>query len=274
MDEGVPMEDESAEDVLTFMDRFWLLGRWYMDRPVRAVVIIVVITLLLNAIMYATLWDYLSRAGGGDDVESLTIPDLDSFLNTVAETYYLDEGEDRTLTFEIFHAMQLPQEEGEIVICFIDLIEITIIWYDEPGNNVGPVTWDNQPDTVGVTLNEWDYSVFEEMDEASNEPGGGGGEVMVSWYGDGEYLEQSWLNEGDLTFSGIDGGSYVATSGGHVYWNCYPDGTVWMVEAGDQTHDILPLMYPDDGNEVIVEVTIGGYFHELPPGSYDEIVRS
>jgi hypothetical protein len=98
--------------------------------------------------------------------------------------------------------------------------------------------------------------------------------VEVVWEGDGEFLESSWLNEGDLTFLKVEGSAYAKFRGGEVHWDGDVDARVWLVQAGDMYHPFLPRQETDNGNEVLVEVTFSGRCMTIGPEDYDQVVHA
>jgi len=266
---GVPQEvqDDDAEDALTSADRLVLMLRRLLDRPAVIVAVAVAVALVLAGTTYVlTLGLHKGNPTEGPS-RKLVIDGLPAFEHSVDETYYMQEGEHRLYAFDFFHCLELPMEHEEIVVCFIDRVTVAIAWTDEPGERMGPVTWDNQPDTFSAMMYDTGWTVLDEGMSASN-PAGGEGLIVLEWRGEGEYIENSWMRVDEHTWEGVEGRSYVEVRNGLVHWQTYLEGVLEMVEAGDQTHELLPVGYSDDGNVVRVTVTLGGRCVSLPPGSY------
>jgi hypothetical protein len=272
---GVPvqLQDDDAEDASNAFERMLLIVKRLFENPIIIVVVLVAISLVLATIMYALIVsDYVDEMAPDEGV-TMNIREMDTFENVAYGVYPLSEGQVELLYSEVFHALQLPAEEGDIVICFIDRIVVAAHWTDETGDTTGLVPYENQPDTVAVVLTDSAFGLFDDSREATNAQGEEG-VVEVSWEGDGHFIEESWLHEGDLTFLKMDGSAYVDVKGGEVHWNGDTDARVRLVEAGDLYHPFLPMQQADTGNEVIVEVTVSGYYHTLGPDDYDELVTA
>ncbi len=269
---GVPIEhqDDDAEDAHNPLERALLIGKRLKDRPMIIVVTLVAITLLLAVVLWALMLGLFKEADpGGDHGDVLDIRKMEEFEHTLDSTMYLQEGEPVLFPYDFYHTLELPGEFGEIVVCFIDRVSVTIQWYDEPGEQRGPVSWENQPDTVRAAVYDTDHGILEVSQEGTN-PQGGEGSIALTWHGAGEYLEQSWRRVDEHHWEGVDGELYIDVTGGEVHWDRYLDGDLLLVEAGDHTHPMLPVGFTDTGNEVMVSVTLGGRCVSLPPGSYEE----
>ncbi len=269
---GVPLEqqDDDAEDSQNVIERVLSMNRRLFRDPVKLAALTVVILVIIAASLMAVAIDIFKQLPEVVvDAEAVDINKMETFEHTLEETYYLEEGESVLYPYDFYHVLELPQEFGEIVICLIDHVSVTITWTDEPDERRGPVSWENQPDTVSAGIYDTDHDVFERFDEMAN-PRGGEATLLLSWQGEGEYLEQSWRRVSEHEWEGVEGAEYVDLRGGDVHWECYLNGDLLLTEAGDQTHPLLPLMYTDNGNEVDIEITLGGRCVSLPPGSYED----
>lgn len=270
MEEGaskVP-QDDGAEDARGLRRRLLALRRGELPPPktvllIGLVVAIVVVSVIAAALVMRSPDEREGPDGGG----GLVITELEPFNRTVDSDAYLEEGGDPyDMTLDFYYAIVHPEEYGEIVICFIEGISVTVRWQDEPDETRYIVQWENQPDTVHVDLYDMNGS-FEVADEASNDHGEEA-IVQVSWWGDGTFYEESWRREDEHGWHGVSGQNFVEVEGGEVLWGEHFEASCFVVEAGDQTHDRLPFGFADDGNEVHIEVTLSGYYLSLPPGSY------
>jgi len=145
-------------------------------------------------------------------------------------------------------------------------VTITLRWVDEPDGGNALLTYENQPDTIRAEVTTMN-GLFRRSDEISNVHGQAG-ELVLTWEGDDVYLATSMRRVDDLNVEWVGGQDYVDFEGGDVRWNDFLMGDVLMTEAGDHTHDMLPVGQQDTGNEVTFEVTLGGRYLSLPPGTY------
>jgi hypothetical protein len=269
---GVPFEqqDDDAEDAQNLVERALTGTRRLLRDPVKLAALLVVVLVVVATSLIAVAIDLLRDLPEAlDDAGTMDIDQLETFEHTLEETYRLEEGEAVMYPYDFYHALELPQESGEIVVCLIDHVSVTLTWTDEPDETRGPVSWENQPDSVSAGIYDSDHEVFERFDEATN-PRGGEGSIVLSWQGDGEYLEESWRRVSEHEWEGVEGADYVELRNGDVHWDCYLDGELVLTEAGDQTHPRLPVGYSDTGNLVNAEITLGGRFVSLAPGSYED----
>jgi hypothetical protein len=267
---GVPFEqqDDDAEDALTFPDRLLLSAKGLPERPLVIVAIMVAMTLVLASVLYAIIGQ--SPYYPDDELPETVfhIDDMRPFENTVSYDLYVNEGEELANPYDLYHTLELPDEEGEIVICLIDRVTVTVTWMDEPDASRAMITLENQPDTVRSTVSTYE-GLFTAMDEVSNVHGEMG--VMeLSWRGEGDYVEDSWRRVSEHEWEGVQGEDYVTVKGANVHWSDFLTGELLLVQAGDQTHDVLPLGQSDDGNLLSFQVTLGGRYMSLPPGTYSD----
>lgn len=269
---GVPTEiqDDGAEDALNFADRLVLVLRRLAERPMVYVVLAVVITLVLATTLYVVSLGLYKDDPTEGPSGKLVIDGLPTFEHGNDGTVRLSEGEPMLYPFDFYHCLELPEEFGEIVVCFIDHVSVVLTWTDEPDEQRGPVSWENQPDTVTASVFDMDGAAIVNVEGTDSNPHGGEGRIELEWRGEGEYLEESWRRVDEHNWEGVDGASYVSVRGGEVHWDMHLDGTLELTDAGDQTHDVLPVGYADNGNDVRIIVTLGGRCISLPPGSYDE----
>jgi hypothetical protein len=267
---GVPIEnqDDDAEDVLSSRERLMLLTKRTLKRPMVVLAIMVVITLVLASVL-------LSILGQSPYYEDDTLPrtvvrirDLQVFENTHTYEYYIEEQVEHQNEFDFFHALQLPQETNAIIICLIDTVRVAITWQDEPDESGVMLTYQNQPDTVRASMADYNHVYFRE-EEASNDHGQFG-HLLLEWRGDGEYIEQSTRRVDDTTWVWVAGENYITVKGGDVHWSDYMTSSLLIVEAGDHTHEVLPTGVQDPGNILRFEITLGGRYLSLPPGTYSD----
>jgi hypothetical protein len=268
---GVPsdFQDDGAEDAHNLSDRILLILKRLAERPLILVVIMVAITLVL-AIMF------LSLLGKDPYYEDDKLPqtvyqigDLQTFENTYTYQFALEEGREVDTPYSFRYALEMPDVNGEIVICLVDSLTITLRWVDEPDGGNPLVTYENQPDTIraDVTTNS---GLFRRADEVANVHGQEGN-LVLNWEGDGVYMAFSYRHqEGDINDVYVSGQAYVEFKGGDVRWDEFLTGDVLMTEAGDHTHNMLPVGQPDTGNDVTFEITLGGRYLSLAPGTYSD----
>lgn len=268
-----PLQDDDAEDAQDLPERMVLIAKRWLDNPLMILVVLVAISLVLAAVLWVIIYNGYEEGLALDETDVMDIREMDTFTNTAYQVYQLREGQEEQLYMELFHALWLPPDEGDMTICFIESITVTASWNDETGGGQGLVPYENQPDTVGVSLLDLTDGIFDESMEGTNPPDETG-YAQVSWDGSGHFIESSWLNQGDLTFLKVDGSAYLDVRGGVVQWDGDTDARVWLTEAGDMYHPFLPLQESDGGNEVIVEVEISGYCITLGPNDYDEVVSA
>ncbi|UCC92354.1 MAG: hypothetical protein JSW25_06680, partial [Thermoplasmata archaeon] len=256
------------EDSENLAQRGLLIVKRMTEDPVKLATVLVagliVVSIVLIGMMVGMV-DEVPEAAGGLSV--LDIQKMETFQHTLDGDYYLTEGEPVLFPYDFYHTLELPGEFGEIVVCLVDYVAVSITWVDEPDESRGPVTWENQPDTVSAAIYDSDRLVFEAFDEQTN-PRGGVGSILLEWRGDGEYLEQSWRRNDEHNWEGVHGEDYVKLKNGNVNWHVFVDGDLMLTSAGDQTHPRLPVGYTDDGNSLQVSVTQGGRCVSLAPGTY------
>jgi hypothetical protein len=264
----IHLQDDDAEDSNNILDRVLIMTKRLVEQPVKfyAVLMAILIVMAGGMIVYAVDM-FKDLPGVFEDIGMLDIQEMETFEHTLDETYYLQEGEPMHYPYDFYHTLELPEEFGEIVVCLIDRVSVTVTWTDEPDEQRGPVSWENQPDTVSASIYETQSAIFEQFDEQSNTRGGEGS-IVLNWQGDGEYLEQSWRRNDDHNWEGVDGENYINTRNGQVHWGSNVDGDLLLTVAGDQTHPVLPLGYADGGNSLDITVTLGGRCVSLPPGTY------
>ena len=267
---GVPFEqqDDDAEDALTLPDRLMLLAKRSLERPLVVVAIMVAITLVLASVLFSIIGQSPYYEDNEVPETVIHIDDMRPFENGISYDLYVSEGEELTFPYDFYHTLELPDVEGEIVICLVDRISVTVTWVDEPDESRMMVTYENQPDTVRSSVTTYE-GLFTAMDEVSNVHGEMG--VMVlSWEGEGDYLEDSWRMVGEHEWEGVEGEDYVTIKGANVHWSDFLTSELLLVQAGDQTHDVLPLGVADTGNLLSFQVTLGGRYVSLAPGTYSD----
>jgi hypothetical protein len=268
MGDTTVIQDNDAEDAQNVLERGLIIMKRMTEDPVKLVTLIVVAMIVMAVIligvavnMFRELPEVLA------DGTVMDIEKMETFQHTLDSDYYLIEGEPMYFPYDFYHTLELPTEFGEIVICFIDHALVTITWTDEPDEQRGPVSWENQVDTVSAGMYDTDRSIFEHFDEQSNSRGGQGA-IVLEWRGDGEYLEQSWRRNDEHNWEGVHGEDYIGVRNVDVHWATFLDGDLMVTEAGDQTHPVLPVGFTDDGNSLQVSVTLGGRCVSLLPGTY------
>jgi hypothetical protein len=267
---GIPQElqDDDAEDAHNLLERVILMFKRMAERPVVLIVIMVATTLVL-----ATM--FLSLVGDNPFHEDDELPraiyqigDLQTFDSTFTYQVILEEGEEVAQPYHFHQVWDRPSVVGEIRIYLVDSVTITLRWVDEPDGGNALLTYENQPDTIRAEVTTMD-GLFRRSDEVSNVHGQAG-ELVLTWEGDGVYLATSMRRVDDQNVEWVGGQDYVDLKGGDVRWNDFLTGDVLMTEAGDHTHDMLPVGQQDTGNEVTFEVALGGRCLSLLPGTYSD----
>jgi hypothetical protein len=268
MGEEKVIQDDDAEDAQNILERGLILMKRMTEDPVKAITLVVVALIVMAVILIGVGINMVRQLPEVlDGGRSMDIQKMETFEHTLDADYYLTEGEPVSYAYDFFHLLELPMEFGEIVVCLIDHASVTITWTDEPDEQRGPVSWENQPDTVSAAIYDMDHTIFEQYDEQTNTRGGEGS-IFLSWQGEGEYIEESWRRVDENHWEGVDGVDYIDVRNGEVHWDTYLDGDLLITDAGDQTHPLLPVGYADDGNSLHVSVTLGGRCVSLMPGTY------
>lgn len=272
MDEGVQAHDNvihtDRSKSARIARRFSALRGSSLFRSKRVLLTIAIVaTIVIAAGVGMSLYN-----GPSDDGQSregrLDIGSLEDFENTVSGTLQLGEQDIYDMRLEFFHLLELPSEFGEIVVCFIDHVSVSLRWMDEPDEQRLLITWENQPDTFSGAINDY-RETFNLQDEASNVHGQEG-ELFIEWSGEGTYMEETWRRLSEHEWEGLDGVEYVDVKGGDVVWDDHIEGMVILVECGDHTHDVIPRSFQDTGNSVDIEITMGGKYHSMMPGEYED----
>ena len=227
----------------------------------------VLVTLIVMIILVATI----GMAWRGDDQNDpvtspyVDVTSLEPFNTTATEEIFLQVGEEsRYLGLLIFfYMLELPQEDGQVSICFIDHISVRLYWMDEPDESGYIWGYENQPDTVMFSMTDLE-SWVEFTQEATNVHGEEA-EIQFDWNGDGKYFATALDFDGEHHYSGVNGWEYIQVDNESVGWDNHLVDLILVVEAGDQVHERLPFVQVDDGNRISYDVTISGYFQRFGP---------
>jgi hypothetical protein len=256
-----PKEDEASGTT----GRLKLLGQrlhFPEDRIKRTVVVAVVVLMVLGAVIGVALM-------GGDEGHAspryVDVTSLEPFNATGSEGIFLEVGQEGgPISLAIFfYLLELPQEAGQVSVCFIDHISVRVSWTDEPDENGFLWDYENQPDTVRLTMTDRE-GWFDFSEEATNAHGEEA-EILFEWDGDGVFFAEALDYDGEYTYSGVDGWEYIRVDNNSVSWDNHVEDGILLVEAGDQVHQRLPLTQVDDGNVITYEVSISGYYQRFGP---------
>jgi len=193
------------------------------------------------------------------------VASLEPFNTTASDRIILQVGEDRSFLslLMFFFMLELPQEAGQVSICFIDHISVRFYWMDEPDESGYIWGYENQPDTVLFSMT--DREGWIEFTQDATNVHGEEAEIQFDWYGDGKFFAEALDFDGEHEYSGVNGWEYIQVDNESVCWDNYIDDHILMIEAGDQVHERLPFVQVDDGNEISYDVTISGYFQRFGP---------
>ena len=233
------------------------------SRRTRILLVTIVALLVLSAAAgVALLWEDDSDPAPSPFVDVTT---LEPFEASGSEETYLEEGQTGGMIalLVFFYLLELPQEAGQVSICFIDHISVRVSWMDEPDETGYVWGYENTPDTVRFIMADRE-GWFDFSEEATNVHGEEA-EIEFDWDGNGTFFGVALDFDGEHHYSGVDGWEYMEVDNESVSWNNGLDDRILLVEAGDQVHEQLPLSQVDEGNRVGYEVTISGYFQRFGP---------
>jgi len=243
----------------------WLQRRLHLPESRRTRILVVAIVILL--VLSATVGVALMGDDGGGPVPSpyVDVTTLEPFDASGSEEVYLEEGQagGSISLMAFFYLLELPQEAGQVSICFIDHISVRVSWMDEPDEMGYVWGYENTPDTVRLIMTDRE-GWFDFSEEATNVHGGEA-EIGFDWEGNGTFFATALDFDGEHSYSGVDGWEYIGVDNESVAWTNGVNDRILLVDAGDQYHERLPLSQVDGGNSVKYEVTISGYFERFGP---------
>ncbi len=127
---------------------------------------------------------------------------------------------------------------------FIESVDVTITWTDEPDGSIGPRQKENQPDTFSLEINS-SANISAMSEDISNSHGSSGTITVSVDIADSGY---SYLLIGNTTDLKL--GDDVMTGDLNIL--------VHMIVAGDHTSQPQILIINDTGNDYSIEITVTG----------------
>lgn len=201
-------------------------------------VLVILILIVLLAIVAVAL-------GGGDEdsgptgpqvVDPATLEDWSWSMDPLTE--YMNEGQTR----EWYLSEILTQANGTI---FIESIDISLTWQDEPDGRYGGRMRTNEPDvfTVGVMSGE---NISDQSPEMANDLSTKQGSIQYSY----SFSSTNWTYMVVGNTTGVELPEDVFIGELSI--------TATLVEAGDFTTSPALLIFLDNGNEYTIEVSFSG----------------
>jgi len=203
----------------------------------RLIVVLLIFVVLIVAVAL------ISMTGGEDKPPDIGTKNIDpaklddwSWTSGALDQTLLNEG-----SAQPFSMGTMIETNGTV---FVDHIEVTITWTDEPDGSVGPRQKTNEPDTFQLEVNS-SANVSALSEEASNVHGSSATITLTLDVGTSDY---SYLVLGNVSDAKLP--DDVAVSDINVI--------VYMVVAGDH-HSSPEFLYLNDfGNEYTIEITLAG----------------
>jgi hypothetical protein len=215
----------------------------------RSMVAVVVAIIVIISVAAGAYW--LAGDGGGGDGDGeaprVDIEGLEDFSLTfqVEGTGFLSEGS--TMNHDL-HVLFTSQFSDGATTHFVSYMEVTLTWEDEPDQQNPLATYENQPDTFALLLEDDEGGNNITVSDQGSNTHGQEGVVVVQWGSPGP-----WLAWGNTTLEVRD--TYT------VMWGLGVDVQVEMVEAGNLEAPRRPIAYVDSGNDYNLEVTVEGKLH-------------
>ena len=207
--------------------------------------------------------------GGSETQPYVDVTSLEPFSNTDDGGLFLEVGQD----WEPFdpgwiyfreYVTEVPEVVGQVLIFFINYFSLRVYWTDEPDEGGRIFGYENEPDTVMFEMAD-DRGWIDFTREVTNVHGEGA-EIRFEWNGDGRYFAEAHLQETENMWTGdAEGWEYIHVNNESVFWENHINNSMQMVEAGDQVHQLLPLVQADDGNYISYDSTISGYWIRILP---------
>ena len=206
-----------------------------MPRSARVVLVIVVVLILLAAILYVAM---PSGKEEPKEPSTLNVDKLQdwSYAPGAVTATFLNEGQTAPYSLSTMVA-----GNGTL---FIDKVDVTITWTDEPDGSIGPRQKENQPDTFQLEINS-SINVSAMSEEMSNSHGTS---MSISLSVDISDSGYKYLVLGNTT--GVKLGDDVITGDINVL--------VHMIVAGDHTSQPQILIINDFGNDYSIEISASG----------------
>lgn len=205
-----------------------------IPRSARVLVLIIAVVLIVSII--AISWPSGEKPPELPDTVNVAKLEDWSWTSGSTQGEFLNEG--TTLTQALSSMI-----EGNGTI-FIEMVEVTITWQDEPDGSIGPRQKENQPDTFQLEINST-INASAMSEEMSNTHGAS---QSISVFVDIADSGYSYLVIGNTT--GIKLGDDVTPGEINII--------VHMIVAGDHTSSPQILIINDFGNDYTIEISVNG----------------
>jgi len=209
-------------------------------KRVRIVLLVIIVAFLMAvASSGALIVQRIDRFG--DDINDYNYDELEPYSESWDDTYYLFEGDFEEI--EVFDEVVWWFIDWNVVI--VDTITIDIHWRDENDDNGFLYEYNNEPDTVGLTVTDT-QGLINFNEEASNPEEGEG---MISFSFTDPTMVFGYGDEDEVDLQDYD-----------TVWNDTIVATLTLIESRDHVH---PVRNPnnDSGNIVRIEITVSGREH-------------
>lgn len=204
--------------------------------PRSARVLVLIIAVVLIVAIIAIAWPSGDKPDPEPDTVNVAKLEDWSWAPGSTQGDFLNEGTSTTLTLA-----SLIEGNGTI---FIETVDVTITWQDEPDGSIGPRQKENQPDTFQLEINST-ANVSALSEEMSNTHGSSQSISLSINIADSGY---DYLVMGNTT--GIKLGDDVTSGDINIIIN--------MIVAGDHTSSPQLLIINDFGNDYTIEISVSG----------------
>ena len=228
MKERFPFLDKSGES----MDKVPCVNK--IPRSARVLVLLIAVVLIVAIIAIA--WP--SGDKPDDEPDTVNVDKLEDWSWSSGSTLadFLNEGTTAT------HALSAMIEGNGTI--FIERVDVTITWTDEPDGSIGPRQKENQPDTFKLEINS-SINVSALSEEMSNTHGASQSISLSVDIADSGYTYLVMGNTSDLKL-----GDDVVLGDLNII--------VHMIVAGDHTSSPQVLIINDFGNDYSIEISAIG----------------
>jgi len=208
-----------------------------IPRSARLLVIIIIAVVLIGAIIM------ISGKSGNEPIDTPDTVNVDkledwSWSSGSSQIPLLNEGTIAT------HALSALIDANTTV--FIESVDVTITWTDEPDGSIGPRQKENQPDTFQLEINSTASDNMSAMSEETSNSHGSSGTITVS------------INVADSGYSYLVMGNTTDLKLGDDVITGDINVLVHMIVAGDHTSQPQILIINDVGNEYSIDITVNG----------------
>jgi hypothetical protein len=207
-----------------------------IPRSMRVLVLLVAV-ILIGAIIWIA-WP--SGDEPTPEPDTVNIDQLEdwSWSSGSSQVPLLNEGSTGT------HALSALIDANTTV--FIESVDVTITWTDEPDGSIGPRQKENQPDTFQLEINSSASDNMSAMSEEISNTHGTSGTITVS------------INVADSGYSYLVMGNTTDLKLGDDVLTGDINVLVHMIVAGDHTSQPQILIINDVGNEYSIDITVNG----------------